>query len=331
MTKIRGYTLFLIGILLSMFLLGVSIKGIDYAKLSSLISQANWWFAILLLLSLGSFYWIKAIRWRSLIAPIKEVSETKLFPAMMAGFAGNNLLPFHLGEFVRMYLLSRQLNLNKSAILATIALERCFDVWTIFLLAGVMLVFQKNAPDYLYTMGYFLSIASLGLLLFTIFFTMQTTHVIRLVEKITRFSPRWFQRRITEQLTAGATGLQALKSRRLLMSIAWTSIGQWFLMGLCVYWSLLAINIDAGLPASFFTLTLLVAGISLPNAPGYFGTIQFCFVFALKPYGVAVEDALAASVFYNILVFPAVTVTGLICIHYYGTNLFKLSRKSREA
>ena len=46
-------------------------------------------------------YWLKAMRWCDLLAPVYETRTAEAYPVMMTGFFANNFLPAHLGEFVR--------------------------------------------------------------------------------------------------------------------------------------------------------------------------------------------------------------------------------------
>ncbi len=73
-------------------------------------------------------------------------------------------------------------------------------------------------------------------------------------------------------------------------------------------------------------LALNIAAITLPSAPGFFGTIQLCFVLALKPYGIDASDAFAASVFYHVLEYVAVTSTGLYYLKGIGHDLSQLRK-----
>ena len=59
----------------------------------------------------------------------------------MMGFLGNNILPAHLGEFVRALALGQSEGVSKSATFATIVLERVYDGLTVLLLLLMVLLF----------------------------------------------------------------------------------------------------------------------------------------------------------------------------------------------
>jgi hypothetical protein len=63
-----------------------------------------------------------------------------------------------------------------------------------------------------------------------------------------------------------------------------------------------------------------VVGITLPSSPGYFGNIQLAYVLALKPFGIDAGSAIAASLFFHALAYPAVVIVGLIYLRTQGAR-----------
>jgi uncharacterized protein (TIRG00374 family) len=105
-------------------------------RIGQAFHQANYVTLLPIWGALWTYYWLKAWRWRLLLTPLGDFSTGLLFRPVMIGFAFNNLLPAHLGEFVRVFLLARQQRLSKSAVLSSVVLERMFDGITILLILG---------------------------------------------------------------------------------------------------------------------------------------------------------------------------------------------------
>ena len=76
---------------------------------------------------------------------------------MMIGFMGNNLLPAHLGELARIFVLGREFNLSKTAVFSSVVLERVFDTATILAFFGASLLLVELPEMFqtasLYTAG----------------------------------------------------------------------------------------------------------------------------------------------------------------------------------
>src|SRR5207244_7849345 len=92
-------------------------------------------------------FWIRAFRWRWLIAAPRPPSNGRLFSATMVGFMANNLLPFRLGEFVRPMVLGRREALSRTRLLATIVVERVIDMITLLAIFGVALLLHPISSD----------------------------------------------------------------------------------------------------------------------------------------------------------------------------------------
>jgi uncharacterized membrane protein YbhN (UPF0104 family) len=75
------------------------------------------------------------------------------------------------------------------------------------------------------------------------------------------------------------------------------------------------------------TVALINVAVALPTSPGYVGSVQAAFVLALLPYAVEREAAIAASVYFHVLVYVAVVATGLVFLHRAGSSI----RSLREA
>jgi uncharacterized protein (TIRG00374 family) len=91
---------------------------------------------------------LRAIRWRVLLLPLGNPSIGVSFGSMMLGYLGNNLLPMRAGDVLRAYVLGRQTSISKSAVLATIVVERVVD-GVVLILALSLLLFVFPVPTWL--------------------------------------------------------------------------------------------------------------------------------------------------------------------------------------
>jgi uncharacterized protein (TIRG00374 family) len=311
------------GIMLSVLFLWLSLRGTNFAEIGDALARSQPVYALPLVLALALFYWLKAVRIRLLLIPMREVQVQGILPATMVGFAANNLLPARLGDLVRAYLLGRQYNLSKISILATMVLERLFDlVSALGLLALIFIGMQ--VPGALIKPGYFIGFLELALLSIIIMMIMQTGMLVRFCMRVTSFLPYALRSWLTQHIEHGALGTRALKQPYLLAGIVMTSVAQAALRATAMYLALLAVGIDVPPSAALVLLAISTAAITLPSAPGFLGTMQLCFVLALKPYGVSAGDAFAASLFYQALEYVAVTGAGFYFLRGLDQGLGKI-------
>jgi uncharacterized protein (TIRG00374 family) len=73
-------------------------------------------------------YWVRAIRWQHMLAPIGPTRFRTVFRSTIIGFAALSVLPARAGDLLRPYLVARQEQLSAPATFATIVLERVLDL-----------------------------------------------------------------------------------------------------------------------------------------------------------------------------------------------------------
>lgn len=296
-----------------------------FRRIGAAFAAADYRTLPLFWLVLALFYWIKAWRWRWMLAPLGDFRPTRdLLPPIMSGFAFNNLLPARLGELVRVFVFSRAHNVPKTPVLASVALERILDAVTILALLGVGLLIVPDMPDDIRrtaTVG--AAVAGAGVVCVLIYL-IWTRHFVRIAEYLMNavpILPEGLRRKIIGILDAGTLGLAALKTGRLLAFILLTSFAQWALNAVLVYLALAAFSIDLPWGVSLVLLAVIAFGVAAPSAPGYFGIIQLCFLIVLEPFIDDRERIFAASIYFHVAQYVPVTLVGLIYFNRMGLRM----------
>ena len=277
----------LIGLGISAFFLWFAMRDTNLGDIWNALAQANLIYAFPLLLAFYVQLWIKAARWATLITPIRQANAREVFPAAMVGHMGNMILPVYLGELVRVFILARQFALKYSSVLATIVLERLFDLLAVLGFAALVVINVKVLPPAFLPVGYVVGTAAIILLVILGAFVAFTDPFLKWTRILMTHFPTRIRDKVVDQLLFAATGLQSMKRRHLLYRIVIASFLQWGVMGLCTYIAIIALNIDAPFSAALTVMVLTVAAMTLPSSPGFFGTIQVCFTLGLQPYHVS--------------------------------------------
>jgi uncharacterized membrane protein YbhN (UPF0104 family) len=111
---------------------------VDVSELGAQLARTHWgWVVIAIAAGLGGLF-ARAMRWRYLFAP--DARPPALVPAMMIGYMANNVLPLRAGEFVRVYVVSRNWAHGFWAALATLIMERVLDSLSLVLILGVLVL-----------------------------------------------------------------------------------------------------------------------------------------------------------------------------------------------
>ncbi|MFQ5853031.1 MAG: lysylphosphatidylglycerol synthase transmembrane domain-containing protein [Candidatus Binatia bacterium] len=318
------------GILVTVICLVGALWGIDFKEVHASFRRANYATLPVLLVFLFIYFWLKAIRWTLLLRPLRGFQTHEVVGAMMIGFMGNNLLPAHLGEFARVFVLGREFKLRKTAVLSSVVLERVFDAASILGFFGVSLLLVELPETYKTTSLYLagLTVAAFLVLAVYVFWTERFVRAVQLALNRLRFLPTTLCGALTEILESGVGGLASLRSAKLASWIVITSALQWILMGGMVHVALWSFGVHLPLRASFVVVGVTALGVAVPSTPGFFGVIQFCFWVSLRIFGVEKVDAFAASVYYHLSQYIPVTLVGL---YYLGRLGLRVGDITREA
>lgn len=132
---------------LGIFLVWWSVKDLtdnDKSQIRSALKTARYFFIIPVFFLLTFSHFIRALRWRLLIAPLGySPSKTNTFFAVMIGYLANQAVP-RLGEVLKCTVLARYEKIPADKLVGTIILERIIDAITLLLIFGITLAIQPN-------------------------------------------------------------------------------------------------------------------------------------------------------------------------------------------
>ena len=118
---------FWIGMGISVFFLALLFRSMDFAKLLAALRAMDALFLVPAVASTLFSYYVRAYRWKLLLAEEKNTSMGNLFAAVSIGYMANNLLPARIGELVRVYVLGEREGIDKGTVFASLVLDRLFD------------------------------------------------------------------------------------------------------------------------------------------------------------------------------------------------------------
>jgi len=311
------------GIVFTALFLWLAFRHTSIENIQQAFTNVRLWPMGAMLTCLFLFYWIKAIRWSLILSPSYKLNTSQLAPAMMAGVAGNNLLPAHMGELIRTYLLGAQMGIPKSTVFATLVVERLFDISAVLALLSIAFLLS-DFNDQAYKAGGFLLCSAIIIIVVAYLLTTRCETWVNFVhQKLTFLTPK-VRNKLADQFTHLATGLKSMQPQYLYWPVLLCSFLKWLLMSLCIYFSLVAFNIHDSPIHTFIILGLSVAGLILPTSPGFFGTIEYCFVLGLATAKVDPSIAVSAAIYYHVPMWLAATFAGLISIKVAGYSFKQL-------
>jgi uncharacterized protein (TIRG00374 family) len=149
------------GLLVSAFFLWYTFRGISFEQIRALRFVHPSWILGVLAFTLAS-YTLRCVRWTRMMRPTGA-----RFPVcarvLMTSLAANNILPFRIGDIMRVFTYAPDLGASPSAILSTVILEKLLDIFVLVLLFVAFMGSNVNPRSRLIA-EILLAISSIGLL-----------------------------------------------------------------------------------------------------------------------------------------------------------------------
>jgi glycosyltransferase 2 family protein len=279
---------------------------------------------------------IRAKRWGYLLHSIKRVNLVELYKAVAIGSMANYLLPARAGEFIRALFLGNRSQINKTASLATIVVERVFDGLTVMIMFLFVIIFMPFPSAHSTVTFNQENIKLAGFLSFFFYFIM--LGILLLIrfhsEPVNRFLgfalsllPKEISYNILNIFDSFVLGLSTLKKSRDIMMTCFYSVLLWADITILTYILFRPFQIDVSFIGAIFLNVILVFSITLPSAPGFIGTFHWACAASLIFLGV--EDNLAKSyaMILWLIGFLPTTALGLVLLWNEGSSLKSLQEK----
>ncbi len=263
--------------------------------------------------------------------PIKRVDVTSLFSALLIGYMANILMPAHLGELLRAYVLGKKRGVSASSTFATIVVERIIDVFALLLLM-VFAIFLYPFPDWINKAGYAMLTGTVGLFVFLILLKKHFAFFERFLHLFLKPLPKGLQERLGQGIRSFVLGLVPLRSGWDYPVVAVLSVVIWGCYGFIIHLVLYAFDFVSvyNLPQSTSLIVLVVTtiGIVVPSSPGYVGTYHWLCQISLAMFGVPAGPALSFAILTHGVNFLPVLIVGLILAYYEGVEIFRVDGRS---
>jgi len=236
--------------IISLVFLFLAFRKVEFRNIIEALGKVNYIYLLPTLISLILSYLFRVWRWKYILLPTKNIRFASLFSATMIGFMANNLLPGRIGEIIKVYFIGKQENISRSLTLATVVLERTFDVLIILIFLSCLLI-AFPFPQWISKTGYLVtgSLGVISLVLFILKF--KSTRSLWVSKKIFPFLPDKITIWILKLLQSFIDGLNILEKPKYLLCVILYSLLVWIISGMVIYYSLLAFNIYLPLYVSF--------------------------------------------------------------------------------
>lgn len=317
----RKYTKFILLFFFAVFLLWFFGRNLDWTVVRESLRQANPYYlgSATLIICLG--YFLRAVRWQVLLAPITDSSLKELFATTTVGFSAIFLIG-RAGEIVRaMWLPMRDRRVRPSASVVTLGLERILDLVALVSFFTVNLLFFTAPAGHedKFVLIKWIGIAALAGVLagiaFLIFFQRISKRLFDWTARATdrRFIPKRIQRVLLSILRQLESALNILRDPREVFWLIFWTIMLWFTISIPTWLVLLAFDSTLTFSDSLFIMGFATVSSIVPTpggAAGAFHAATAASLIFIKPE-TRTEDAAAMSIAMNLVYFAPALIFGL--------------------
>lgn len=317
-----------LSIALSAVFLGFAARGVNWHEAGSALAKAHYLYVLPILAITALSMYIRAQRWRVLLRPVGNPSMRALVAATNIGFMANMVLPLRMGEVIRPVLLSRKENQPLGGILATIVLERIFDLFTILFLFGVSAA-SVSVSERVSQWGYRMCGVAVLMGAAVAFIRWQEGLALRLLQWGVRPLPSRFAEPVDHFFRGFVKALEILDSPWIFIQVLGWSLYLWLTISGAYFFGILAFELPAPLiVGSVLVMTITAFAVSAPSAPGYIGAFQVGCVLSLSIFAVSESDAFAYSIVLHVAQFVGTIACGLYSLAREGLTLRQIEEVS---
>ena len=304
---------------------------VNLADLGNTLLHANYLVVVPIMFFSVAILYVRALRWKRLVDPIKLVSAGQLFLATGVGFAINNLLPVRLGEFARAYALAKKQEMPFSTTLATVVLDRLWDfIGLLVLVVPSLAIFEF--PEFQSVLGISraqivvpIAVATAGLIAMISLMRARPELFVSLVRRAIRPISEKLADRAARTMTAFIQGLgrtDAAPDSSRSFSKRTTNLAALVALSLLVWvcniffhWSVVAsYGVYLSVSRVLLLAIVIVLALSIPSSPGYIGTYHLAVKKVLEAFGYPPDLALAAAIIMHLASYVPETLFGLYAL-----------------
>ena len=309
-----------------MVFLYLSLRKIDFADIVQIFSRSNP--SIIIFIVILAFFAriLVTLRWYLLLHFTKKRNLRDTFVFLNIGYFINDILPGRIGDFVKSYLWAKKVNVSKTDTLASVIVERLFDLTgmgLIFLLALLIL----DLPSYAFKGGIILIL--LCLLGFSILLLLAKNNLM-----LSNYHKKYNNNNkilswILIKINKLSVYSNFLTNFKLTFNLFFLTVLLW---GTYLLSNFLIINELH--PTSFSWHTAVVSllfisiGFVIPSTPGNLGVYQYACILAFEiiDIGYSKEEAIVFSLLSQLPVYFLTIILGLYSAYSEGFKLRRLKK-----
>lgn len=319
---------FIIGFIISFFFVYLSLRGINFSEVRESLKSANYYYLFPGFLLVMLLLLVRSYRWGVMLGPLVKYNQRTLFIITAIGFMVVTLIPARIGEIARPFLVKQKSGVKMSSTLATVVVERIFDLLALMvLLFAVILVVP--IPAALYKTGITLLCVSIAAFLMMIFLAVKKDFSLNKAELVFNCLPQKPAGFLKKIFHSFVEGLQILPDIKKILYLFFLSILVWTLNSSTFFVVFYAFGFDLSFIDACAMMVICAISVILP-APGFVGTFHYACILGLSYFGIAKAEAASYAVLLHFLQIAPIILLGFVFLPFQNLSLPKFIKNEEK-
>jgi len=297
----------------------IALRNVNFAEVWDTLRSSDYWWLLPAFAAMALAIFVRALRWRYLFVRERRPGLWSLSEALLIGHFFNTVLPARAGDLARVAAINLRSGTSRAEALATVVVERVFDVLALLLLLFLALPWL---PEVTWVRTAAIAAVILGIAFgaCVVVLTLYGERPLHFLLKPLGRLPFLSERRLEHAAADLATGLMGLRRAHLGGTSFVLTVVSWLLFSLS-FW-LVTLCFDFGLPPGAGLLVVIATGFSLilPTAPAGLGVFEAATVVALAAYDVPKSEALSYALVLHALNIVPFLVAGGLVLNVHGVR-----------
>lgn len=308
------------------------VRQLNWQEVAAHLREARKWPLVLAAVLINLTLLFRALRWQAFLAPIARVSLRDAFAATSIGF-GSVFVIGRAGEVVRPMVLSLRARLRPSATIATIVIERLYDMAAVVSLFAINLFFFKLPESRAGDLKTLSSIRSFGLILLLglvagiallVLLRLKAEPIINFLERCSRRLPNKLVRPVLNLVRHLSEGLSVLLNWRELVATSLHTAAVWGLIAISAWLVMWAFDLHFSVSYVIFILGFGLVGSVVPTPGGSAGAFHAAAAAGLIFLGLERNLAASVAMVFHLVDFGPPLLIGLFYLMRDGIGLGSL-------
>ncbi len=304
------------GVLISGVCLYLAFRGTNFSELAASIASVNYFYIFPVILAVLTAHYLRCYRWGKIMDTLARYDQKTLFVLGSIGYMAVNILPARLGEFARPYLVKKRSGVKMSATMATVVIERVFDLLALMLFMLIVLWNAKQLPEQVKNIGMIMLVVSVSLFIILIIMAIKRDSSIKKIDAVLRIFPQKFAAPLNRLAHSFIDGLQILPNIGKTLYVFFISILIWVCAGLSAYILFLGFDFRLTIIDGFAITVIIALGVMLPAAPGFIGTYHYFCILGMTLFGIPEANAKAYSILLHFFQMIPIIILGIIMLPF---------------